>query len=197
MKAKEKAKETGRDAYELLIEEAKKAPLGSGGVILIPHFMGAGAPYWNPYARGVVAGLTLASNRSNVLRALLESVGFEIRKNLEIFKSLGINLEEIRITGGGTRSIFWNQIQADIFGIPVMRGITEESTALGCAVLGVIGLGIYKTFDIAEQNMIKMREPRKPKKENSKKYDQIFELNKKICDLFLKEKINEDISKLS
>ncbi|NHI91788.1 MAG: xylulokinase [Candidatus Lokiarchaeota archaeon] len=197
IKAKERAKETGRDPYELLIEEAEKAPLGAEGVIFIPHFMGAGAPYWNPYARGVIAGLTLASDRSNVLRALLESVGFEIKKNLEVFKSLGIDLKEIRITGGGTRSTFWNQIQADIFGIPVMKGMTEESTALGCAVLGAIGLGIYKNFDVAEKNMIEIREPRSPNLENTKKYDKIYELNKKICDLFLKYKIDEEISRIT
>ena len=75
--------------------------------------------------------------------------------------------------------------------------MTEESTALGCAILGTIGLGIYKSFDIAEQNMIEMREQRKPNFENSKKYDKIYELNKKICDLFLEHKINEEISKLS
>jgi len=196
MKAKEKAKQLGRDAYELLIEEAEKAPLGSNGVILIPHFMGAGAPYWNPHARGLVAGLTLASDRSCVLRALLESVGFEIKKNLDIFGSLGINLKEIRITGGGTRSEFWNQIQADIYGIPVMRGNTEESTALGCAILATVGLGIYDSFEAAEKEMIKIKEKKLPKKENTEKYEKIFDINKKICEIFTQNKINEEISNL-
>ncbi|MHA1797025.1 MAG: xylulokinase, partial [Candidatus Helarchaeota archaeon] len=196
LKAKEIAEKVGRDPYELLIDEARKAPLGADGVVLIPHFMGAGAPYWKPQARGMVVGLTLASDRSKVLRALLESVGFEIRKNLEVFKELGLNIKEIRITGGGTRSDFWNQIQADIFGIPVLKSGTDESTALGCAMLATIGLGIYTDLEKAEEKMVHMKETKEPNLENTKKYNKIYKINKEICDVFIKNKINEKISKL-
>ena len=78
-----------------------------------------------------------------------------------------------------------------------MRGITEESTALGCAILATIGLGIYDSFDAAEKEMIKIKEKKQPIADNTKKYEKIYEINKKICDLFIKEKINEEIAKLS
>ncbi|HUY01005.1 MAG TPA: FGGY family carbohydrate kinase, partial [Candidatus Deferrimicrobium sp.] len=110
---KEKASQKCIDPYELLNEEAAQAPVGSNGIIMIPHFAGAGAPHWNPYSRGIIAGLALGHSRGDLIRTILESICFEIQKNIEVMRDLNIPTNEVRVTGGLTRCDNFNQIQAD------------------------------------------------------------------------------------
>jgi sugar (pentulose or hexulose) kinase len=124
------AKERGIDPYEVMSEGADAIPAGSEGVIHLPHFAGAGAPYWNPHARGVFAGLALGHTRNHLMRSILEGVSYEIRTNLEVMNDIGIPALEVRVTGGAARSQVWMQIQADVLGVPVIRTEMEEATAL-------------------------------------------------------------------
>ena len=78
------------DAYKLLNEQAKRSPPGAQGIIFLPHFVGAGAPNWNPDARGVILGLALGHGRADLIRAIMEGTSFEVRQNLEIMRSLDI-----------------------------------------------------------------------------------------------------------
>ncbi|MBD3229679.1 MAG: xylulokinase [Candidatus Lokiarchaeota archaeon] len=184
------------DPYEILNELCEKhSKLGGNGLLLIPHFAGAGAPYWDSLAKGVLLGLSLEHTKYDIIRAIFEAVGFEIKKNIELFKDMGIDIQEIRITGGGTRSAFWNQIQADIYGIPVLRVSTEETTALGCAVLVGVGTGIYKDFNNAIENMIKIEEKLDPNKENHKKYNKLFKINKKIYNIMRENNVYTDLNR--
>jgi xylulokinase len=160
------AKEQGKDPYELLNEEASKSPVGANGIILIPHFAGAGAPHWNPYSRGLISGLALGHTRNDIIRAIMESICFEIRKNMEVMQELNITTKEVRITGGMTRSDVFNQIQADVYGLPVMLSQTEEATALGAAMLALKGAKIYKNFEEIAKNVVKISDTRNPTKEN-------------------------------
>ncbi|MHA1231626.1 MAG: xylulokinase [Candidatus Helarchaeota archaeon] len=194
-KEKEIAKSKNIDPYEILNEECKnKTKLGANGLLLIPHFAGAGAPYWDSYAKGVLIGLSLSHTKYDIIRAIFEAVGFEIRKNIELFSEMGIEINEIRITGGGTRSIFWNQIQADIYGIPVLRITTEETTALGCAVLAGVGAHVYKDFDTAIENMVKIKEKLEPNMQNHKKYNKIYAINKKIYNILKQNNIYSELN---
>jgi D-xylulose kinase len=175
------AKDKAVDPYVILNSRCKeKTELGANGLLLIPHFAGAGAPYWDSLAKGIILGLSLDHTKFDIIRAIFEAVGFEIKKNIELFNEMGINIKEIRITGGGTRSAFWNQIQADIYGIPVLRTTTEETTALGCAVLAGVGTSVYKNFNNAIENMIRIKEKLEPIKENNRKYNKLFKIHKKI-----------------
>ncbi|MHA1270969.1 MAG: xylulokinase [Candidatus Helarchaeota archaeon] len=195
LKEKEIASNKGVDPYEILNEECKNnTTLGANGVLLIPHFAGAGAPYWDSLAKGIIIGLSLNNTKYDFIRAIFEAVGFEIRKNIELFKEMGIDISEIRITGGGTRSTFWNQIQSDIYGIPVLRTTTEETTALGCAVLASVGTKIYKNFDTAIENMIKIKEKLHPNIENHKKYTQLFKIHKKIYNIMKENGVYSDLN---
>jgi sugar (pentulose or hexulose) kinase len=174
------AKEQGMDPYELLVEEAAEIPPGSEGVMHIPHLVGAGAPYWNPQARGVFAGIALGHTRHHLIRAILEGVSYEIRTNLEIMKELNLPASEVRVTGGAARSDIWMQIQADVLGIPVIQTELEEATALGAAILACKGIGVFKSVSEAAKQMIREKPQLTPNKENTAVYNTGFERHKKL-----------------
>ncbi|MHA1781373.1 MAG: xylulokinase [Candidatus Thorarchaeota archaeon] len=174
------AEKHGIDPYEVLAREADSIPPGSEGVIHIPHFVGAGAPYWNPHARGVFAGLALGHTRPHLVRAILEGVSYELRTNLEVVRSLGLEVSEMRVTGGAARSEIWMQIQADVLGVPVIRTQIEEATALGAAILASVGVGIFKSMNDAAEEMIRTRPPLVPTPENRAIYDTGFERYRRV-----------------
>ncbi len=154
----EKAKKLGIDVYEILNQEVEAAEPGARGLLLIPHFAGAGAPHWNPEAKGVLYGLALGHTKRDILRAIIEGVCFEIKNSLEVFNELGISINELRIAGGATRATAWNQIQADVYGIPVVKTAYEETTALGAAILGCLGVRIYKSPQDAINEMLEIKQ---------------------------------------
>jgi len=177
---RETAKSAGVDPYTVINKEASDAPPGSNGVLVVPHFVGAGAPYWNPYARGAIFGLALGHKKSDVVRAIMEGIAMEIRKNIEVIGSLGTPIEEIRVTGGMTRNPDFNQIQADVFGLPVLRCRIEESTSLGCAILAGVGVGVYNNVPEAADRMVHAAERYEPNPKNKRLYDRMLEVNRNI-----------------
>jgi len=120
----------------------------SDGVYLVPAFVGLGAPHWDPYARGMMVGLTRGTTRAHIARATLESIAFQTRDVLEaIEKESGIRLASLRADGGASRNDLLMQIQADVIGRPVVRSAITETTALGAAYLAGLGVGIWKSLD--------------------------------------------------
>lgn len=117
----------------------------TGGVYLVPAFAGLGAPYWDPYARGTIIGLTRGSGRAEIARATLESVAYQTRDVLDLMqKETSIDLKELRVDGGMVANEFLMQFQADIIGKPVERPSVIETTALGAAYLAGLGVGFWK-----------------------------------------------------
>ncbi len=117
----------------------------TGGVYLVPAFVGLGAPHWDPYARGVVVGLTRGTERAHLVRAALEAMTFQTREVLEAMaQDAGHPPERLRVDGGAARNDFLCQFQADILGLPVERPATTEATALGAAYLAGLGVGFWK-----------------------------------------------------
>lgn len=159
------ADEKGVDPYEILTEEASTIPPGSEGVIHIPHFVGAGAPNWNPHARGIFAGLALGHTRAHIIRAILEGVSYEIRTNVEVMRELGLPSREVRVTGGAARSETWMQIQANVLRTPVIRTQMEEATAVGAAILAFKGVGVFRSVAQAAEEMVLTLIPLQPTKE--------------------------------
>lgn len=168
------------DTYEVITEAASNVPPGSEGVIHIPHFVGAGAPNWNPHARGIFAGLALGHTRAHIIRAILEGVCYEIRTNIEVMKELGLPCQEVRVTGGAARSEVWMQIQADILRMPVIRTQMLEATAVGAAILAFKGVGVFKSVSQAAEEMVKTLSPLTPTKETLKIYQAGFNAFKSL-----------------
>ncbi len=175
---KEHARMMGFDVYELLNKEVESAQPGAHGLFMVPHFAGAGAPHWQPQAKGMLYGLTLAHSRPDVLRAIIEGICFEVKTSLDVFSDLGIDISELRIAGGATRAEIWNQLQADIYGLPVAKTEHEETTALGAAILGCLGCKVFRTYDEAVDRMVELRT----------KYDPRTKLKRFYKDQYLKYK---------
>jgi D-xylulose kinase len=171
---KQLAKLLERDAYEFMDHQARQSPPGSRGIVILPHFVGAGAPYWNPDARGVIIGLALGHSRADIIRAIMEGTCYEVRRNLEIMENLGISLQELRLTGGATRSTVWNQIQTDITRLPVQLSQVEEATALGAAILASVGSGLYSTIDQAVKSMVTSGARFEPASELTDQYNKLY-----------------------
>jgi glycerol kinase len=125
----------------------------SGGVILVPAFTGLGAPYWDAYARGTILGITRDTGAAHLARAALEGIAFEVADLVDAMRAdTGKQLPELRVDGGGSRSEPMMQFQADILGIPVVRPLITETTALGAAYLAGLAVGFWKdTGEISTQ----------------------------------------------
>jgi glycerol kinase len=132
-------------------EQLAMAVEDTGGVYLVPAFVGLGAPHWDMYARGTLIGLTQGSGRDHVVRAGVESIAYQVTDVLEaMVASSGLQLAEIRVDGGAATNAFLTQFQADIAGVVVSRPKMLETTALGAAYLAGLGIGFWKSVQEIE-----------------------------------------------
>ena len=164
----------GPSAYDLLTALAATAPAGSDGVILLPHLAGAFSPEYVAEARGVLYGLTLHHTRAHVARAVLESVAFMLRRNLELVALAGARGTEIRSHGGGARSAFWNQVKADVCGLPVVTMDGEDAAVRGDAMLAGVATGIHPDLVSAAAAMIAPGRRFEPNPANRAVYDDAY-----------------------
>ena len=146
-----------RDALGIIKHAADIGPLAasvpdSGGTVFVPAFTGLGAPHWDAYARGTIAGLTLGTTSAHIARAALDAIALLSADVLEAMrKDSGITLTELRVDGGASVNDLLMQIQADVAGIPVVRSKTSESTALGAAYLAGMAVGFWSEGDVDAQ----------------------------------------------
>ena len=123
------------------------------GVYMVPAFVGLGAPYWDPYARGILTGLTRGANRSHIVRATVESMAYQTYDVLHAMEQdAGIPLSELRVDGGAAANSFLLQFQSDIIGVPVLRPSTLETTALGAAYLAGLAIGYWDSLTEIRRN---------------------------------------------
>ena len=116
----------------------------SGGVFVVPAFVGLGAPHWDPYARGLMVGLTRDTRRSHIVRASLEAIAFQSAEVLNsISQDTSESLNELRIDGGAAANQFLCQFQADLLGLDVRRPQILETTAMGAAFLAGLAVGTW------------------------------------------------------
>lgn len=139
----------GRDPYDRLADEAAKAPPGADGLLWAPYLMGERTPHLDPNARGALVGISAQHTRAHVIRAILEGVAFSLRDSLTLFQEIGVPIESIRLGGGGARSPLWQQIQADIYGMPVELIEADEGGAYGAALLAGVGSGNWPSVETA------------------------------------------------
>lgn len=126
---------------------ARKVP-DSGGVIVVPAFSGLGAPWWDPYARGMIIGITRATNKYHIIRATLESLAYQTADVVDLMeRSASIKVSRLKVDGGASANSLLMSFQSDILGIPIERPACVETTALGAAYLCGLSLGVYKSLD--------------------------------------------------
>jgi glycerol kinase len=140
-----------RDKLGLIQTAAESEALAAsvpdtGGVYLVPAFVGLGAPYWDAGARGILCGLTRSSDRTHIVRATLESIGYQTRDLIDAMQAdAGERILELRVDGGAAANNFLMQFQADILGCPIVRPADIETTALGAAYLAGLATGFWKS----------------------------------------------------
>jgi xylulokinase len=169
-------KQADVDPYELIIREAERIRPGSDGLLWLPYLMGERTPHLDSQARGMWFGMTAAHTRSHLVRSILEGVAFSLRDSLEIFKELGIPVEQIRASGGGSRSFLWRQIQADIYGKELVTLRTSEGSALGAALLAGVGAKIYASVEESAQEATQVKESMSPKPDNVATYEKYYQV---------------------
>jgi gluconokinase len=143
------APELGKDSEGELAELASKAPPGSAGLLMLPYLLGERAPHWSSLPRGAYVGLTRAHRREHLTRAALEGVCLQLSLVLGSMDAAGIEVRQLRATGGFARSPFWRQLLADVLGVPVNFAKSREGSAFGAALLGMEALGLVGSIDLA------------------------------------------------
>ncbi len=137
----------GAESLDALTEQAAALP-DNGGVYFVPALSGLGAPHWQAQARGMICGLTEASSRAHLVRASLESIGYQIRDVFEAMEhDIGAPLLELWVDGGATRNRWLMQFLADLLSRPVIRSLSPEVSALGAAHLAGKALGLWAEED--------------------------------------------------
>lgn len=170
----DKAKSEGRDVYDLLTDEAARTPVGAEGLFFLPYLSGERTPHADPNARGAFIGLHLNHGRGHLVRAVMEGVTFSLRDSLAIFRELSIPVDEIRASGGGSKSPFWRQIQADVFGRTVTTINADEGPAYGAALLAAVGAGEYGGIAEACGQAISVVGSLRPNPDAAAVYDKAF-----------------------
>ncbi len=146
------AKEQNISVYEFMNQVAEVSPVGSSGLLYLPYLLGERSPRWNTKARGAFIGLNIRHTRADMIRSVLEGITLNLRVILDAFTIQGATIDTMRVIGGGAKGKLWNQMMADVYGVPVQRlRVLEEATSLGAAVAGGVGVGLYKDFSMVEQ----------------------------------------------
>lgn len=182
------SEKSGQSVYQVMDEMASKIPAGSQGLVMLPHLMGAFSPVANAAARGSFTGFSLAHGRGHFIRAILESVAFLLRQNIEAIESPDLEVSEIRTSGGGSHSGLWNQIKADVTNRPILRLKTEDSALLGDAILGGVACGLYRSIVDACFDTVMVKERITPGSDTQlykEAYQRYCDLDNQLRDYFV------------
>jgi len=165
----------GDERYDIMIDEATNVPAGSEGLILIPSFVRESGPTKKYGTMGTLLGLTLRTSRGQVIRSTIEGLSFQLKQALRILvEATGIDVKGIRVVGGGGKNFLWNQIRADVTGLPVTITEQQEYTALGAALVAWIGIGRYRSLKDARESVFSQEKVFEPSA-NQRLYENAFE----------------------
>ncbi len=153
-KALQYSKDTGKDAYDYLNEEAAKIPIGSDGLILLDHFQGNRTPYSDARSRGAFWGLSLGHTEAHMYRAILEGICFGTESIFAVMREAGYMPEEIRVSGGPAKSDLWMQMHSDVSNVPIVFTDVTEGPLLGSAMMGSVAAGVFDSLKDAADAMV-------------------------------------------
>jgi xylulokinase len=166
--------------YQQMDALASHVEPGAGGLFFLPYLIGERSPHWNPRARAAFVGLTMSHGRAEMARAVLEGVAFNLRIILDAFREQGASISALRLIGGGARSALWRQILADVFNLPVLRPqLLAEATALGAAIAGGVGVGIYPDYSVAKE-LVRVEPGEEPRAGLAARYEELYQVFKGI-----------------
>ena len=174
------ATERGLDPYDLMTLAAGKAKEGSEGLLFLPYLNGERTPYPDPDARGVFFGLSLRHGWPELVRSVMEGVTYSLRDFLEILKEYGLNVKQVRVSGGGAKSALWRQMQADIYNTVVISTNVEEGPAVGAAILAAVGAGYFTSVEEACDRIVIPVGMTEPIARNAALYDDFYHIYREL-----------------
>lgn len=177
---KARAGRSGADAYDLIFQSASDQP---SPLLLLPHFAGSGTPHFDTASKGALVGLTYATTRADVARAILEGLTFELRYNLEVLQKGGVHINELRAIGGGARSAAWLKLKADITGISVVVPQIIEAASWGAAILAGAGAGVYDSPVAVARQTLRLKGSIHPDPAIQIQYEDRYKLYRKLYPL--------------
>jgi xylulokinase len=173
----EQASKTGQDAYGLILEDA---PSGPTDLMVLPHFAGSGTPWLDTSSRGAILGLSFATTRSSLAKAILEGLTFELKVNLDLLRDAGVIIKELHAVGGGARSGLWLQLKADICQIPLRVPQVTEAACLGAALLAGVAAGAYPDVPTAVARTVHFQERIEPHTDSAAVYTERYQLYQQL-----------------
>jgi xylulokinase len=162
--------------YDALLGEVAAVEPGAEGLTFLPYLSGERTPHADPNARGAFIGMTLAHGRGHMTRSVLEGVAFGLKDNLVLMESVGLEgIDQIRISGGGTRSPVWRQILADVLGVELVSVETSEGAALGAALLAGVGAGAWTSATEACAAAVELGEVTRTHETAQQAYGEVYQ----------------------
>jgi xylulokinase len=170
----------GQD-YDSLLAPAADIPSGCEGLLFLPYLTGERTPYPDPLARGAFVGLTIRHNQGHLVRAVLEGVAFGLRDSFELMKQAGQKeIRQVRVSGGGARSLLWRQILADVLGAELVTVNTTEGAAYGSALLAGVGAGLWPDVDSACHATVRLTGSTAPQPAEMAAYEKYYALYRQL-----------------
>lgn len=189
------ANDLGLNIFEIIDLEAAKSPPASNGLIFFPFFQGQTTPNYDYYAKGGFIGMSFIHNKRDFMRAIMEGTVFELNMIKEAMEDvLGKNFNTLRISGGGSKSYLWNQIQADIYGKIVEKPEVLECANLGAAILGAVGCNYFNSIEEGVEQMVNISQTIEPIEKNHKLYKNAYNIFKKAFNALSKSNINKELA---
>ncbi len=162
--------------YDGLLAPAADVPIGSDGLLFLPYLTGERTPHPDPLARGAFVGLTVRHGMAHCTRAVLEGVAFGLRDGFELMKSAGLSsIQQVRVSGGGAKSVLWRQILADVFGCELVTVNTTEGAAYGAAILAGVGVGVFSSVEQACADLVKVTGSTAPVQAQAAAYERHYQ----------------------
>ena len=175
-KEKELAEEQGISVNSLLEGDADEPT----GLLVLPHFAGAATPYMDTGSKGVIVGLTTDTTVSEIYRACMEGVVYEMMLNMECLEDSGLHFEMLHATGGGAHSKVWMQMKADMLNVPITALNTVDAGTVGSAMLTGIAVGCFRNLEDAAAHMVEKKEVYRPRQQMHEKYEEIYKRYRKL-----------------
>lgn len=167
-------------SYDLMDMKASLSPIGANRLLYLPYLMGERTPHLDANARGVFFGLSAMHTKNDFLRAVIEGVSYSLKDCMAVLEEMNISVNNMAICGGGSKSVLWRQMLADVYGCPVKTIASKESPALGVALLAAVGAGIYDSVAHACTGVIEYGDAQQPNKSNVEEYAKFYALYKEI-----------------
>jgi xylulokinase len=161
-------------SYDSLLAHAERWEPGAEGLTFLPYLAGERTPHADPGARGAFSGLSLRHDRGALVRAVAEGVAFGLRDSLELLRSLGVEANAARASGGGSRSTLWLRIVASVLDLPLELTAVEEGAAYGAALLGGVAGGVFNSVAEAVDGCVRVRDTVEPEASWTTFYDDAY-----------------------